>query len=241
MADIDKALPSLAFGERGAKVDSDVQAYGDRMRQVVTSLQFYDAIGPKRNYRQKSAVAMINGLRLVSGVCTAVQTGIAASADLTLMVPFSGVCTTTIGRRSLEWRAGEDALFLPGIARGGHCTMRSTLFLDLRQERLQQTARVMLGLDPSAIVDFRLFQERKISLHANGMDFSAVMLKLCGVLDEMGERTSATLALDDQFYRLAALMLHPGLLDNEVLRRVDARSSCIVSVQPPHLEGRAAA
>lgn len=215
-------LPALAFGDRTATIDADVRRYCDRMSRVVTSLQYYEAIGPALEFRQKSATATINGLKLTAGVSTPVRIDVSANADSTLMVPLAGNCTTLIGGRPISWHAGQHALFLPSIARGGHCSTRSVLLLDVKLDRVQQAARAMLGLEAQAGVDFRPHQERQIDLQADGIDYAAVLQHLCGIIDALGgdaAMAAASLKLDDQFYRVMALMLHPGLMRGEVLRR----------------------
>jgi len=191
------------------------------MSRVITSLQHYEALGAEGDFRQKSATSTINGLKLAAGVCTPVQIAVADNADSTLMVPFEGRCTSLVGGKSLEWQAGRNALFLPNVGRGGFCDTRSVLMIDIQAGRLQDVARAMLGLEPDAHVDFRLGQERTVDLTVEGIDFAAVLKHLCGVIDAMHGHSTAlsALKLDDQFYRLIALMLRPGLMATEVVRK----------------------
>lgn len=213
-------------------MDSDVQLFGDRMGKVVTSLQAYEAIGPSKNFRQKSATANINGLRLTAGVCTPVRIEVSDNSDATLMIPLAGRCTTLVGTKRWEWAAGENGLFLPSIARGGYCGTRSALLLDVQLPRLQAAARAMLGRDACATMDFRLHEERKVALIANGVDFGAALMGLCSVINavEGNMHVAEALMLDDQFYRLMALMLHPGLTEGENAKRVESSSGALANV-----------
>lgn len=230
--DVTATLPRLAFGEASATVDADVQLFGDRMGKVITSLQAYEAIGPSKNFRQKSATANINGLRLTAGVCTPVRIEVSENTDATLMIPLAGRCTTLVGTKPLKWAAGENGLFLPSIARGGYCGTRSALLLDVQLPRLQATARAMLGRDASFDMDFRLHEERTVDLISNGVDFGAALLGLCSVIDavqgNMG--VAEALRLDDQFYRLMVFMLHPGWTEGENAQRVESSAGSLRNV-----------
>lgn len=224
-------LPRLAFGEPSATVDSDVRLFSDRMGRVVTSLQAYEAIGRPKDFRQKSATATINGLRLTAGVCTPVRIDVSDNADSTLMIPLAGRCTTLIGTKRWEWAAGENGLFLPQIARGGYCDTRSALLLDVQLPRLRAAAQAMLGRDATSL-NFRLDEERKVNLVANGVDFSATLSGLCSIINAVGGSTqmAEALRLDDQFYRVMALMLDPSIVDHENSQRIDFSPDALSTV-----------
>jgi AraC-like DNA-binding protein len=214
-------LPLLVFGDSTAVADDDVRAFSQRMAQVVTSLRRYVPLGDVAAFRQKSAAITINGLKLVAGACTAVQVEVAESADLTLLIPFSGQSTTVVAGVSHRWQAGASGMFLPGVGGSGSASLRSVLMVDIRHERLQTVACSMLGLAPDAKVEFVLGQARTVDLQWGGMAFGDVFGHLCGLIDAYrGQRQALeTAGLDDQFYRHIVMLLRPGLLDDEVLRK----------------------
>jgi AraC-like DNA-binding protein len=215
------ALPSLAFGNAVARIDTDLADFTDRMTSVVAALQSYQPIGTAAAFRQKSASIAINGLKLAAGVCTPVRVQVGENADATLLIPFAGSATSVVNDVTHRWQAGEHAMFLPGVAGWGETSVRSVLLVDLRAERLHAVARSMLGLAPDAPVELLLGRERTVDLHAGGLSFDRVFAHLCGLIDAYQGRVEAleTLGLDDQFHRHIVMLLRPGIAAKEVVRR----------------------
>lgn len=206
-------LPSLPFGDRGATVEWDAKRFADHMATVITSLQAYDPLEKPKLFSSKTQVLTVNGVKLVAAANTPVSAEVGETNDTTLMVPFFGSNVTLVDGQELPWIAGHSAVYLPSTARGGYCSTRATLNISLNPNRLEATARAMLGLDANEAVNLHLDQSRVASLHAHGFDFDAVFRHLCGLIDALGgtARALELAGLDDMFYRNIVLMLRPEL------------------------------
>jgi AraC-like DNA-binding protein len=215
------SLPALAFGDAGAPVDADLAAFTDRMSSVVTALRSYDPVGPPAAFSQKSAAIAINGLKLAAGASTPVRVQVGESTDATLLIPFAGAATSVVDGVTHAWRAGERAMFLPGVGGSGETSIRSVLAVDLRAERLHAVTRSMLGLAPDAPVELLLGRARTVDLRAGGMAFDSVFTHLCGLIDAYRAQVEPleALGLDDQFLRHVVMLLRPGIAAAEVMRR----------------------
>ena len=209
------SLPPLPFGERLARVNADPKAFGDRMAIAVPSLQGYEPLGDNTKFRSKSVAIEIGGLNLVAGANTPVSVSVGAATRCNLLIPFFGTNLTTIGQRKLIWDAGTSALYLPATGRDGHCSTRSTLTINFEPDRLQQSARAMLGLGADQSVNLYLDDARLLDLHTSGRDASKSWRHLCGLIDSLCDEPEllAQLGVDELVYRNLALLFRPDLFE----------------------------
>ena len=206
-------LPKLPFGEVSASLESDIDIFRERMATVVTSVNQYEAVGDPKSFRNKSLPLNINGLKLVASANTPVQVSVGDTRDVTLMIPFHGQCISTVDRITHRWRAGESAMFLPALGRGGGSTTRATLTTDIDPHRLEAVALGMLGQPAASKIDLRLDEDKVLPLHARGISFDDGFRHLCGLIDSHlhQPQSLALLGIDDLFYRNIALMMRPEL------------------------------
>ncbi len=209
------SLPPLPFGERVSAISADPKAFGDRMAIAVPSLQAYEPLGDSKEFRSKSVAVQINGLQLVAGASTPVSVHVGAATRCNVLIPFFGTSLSTVGQRNLSWTAGEHAVYLPAIGRGGNGSTRSTLSINFEPDRLQQSARAMLGLGADQSVDLYLGDARLLALHSSGQDMEKNWLHLCGMIDALCEQPEllAQLGLDELVYRNMVLMFRPDLFE----------------------------
>lgn len=211
-------LPALAFGNTSTHVEGDLNSYRDRMATVLTSLREYEAVGRKGDFRHKSAILCVNGMRMVAGAVTPISVSVDDSSDLTLMIPFHGENISTVGRTSHVWAAHQAAMFFPKMGRGGVASLRSTLNFDLTPERLQWSARSMLGLTPDQNVDLELDRERAVSLHYGRVSFDSLLRAACRMIDQLHLNPTAlsVSGIDETLYRIIVTMMRPDLfLDDQ--------------------------
>lgn len=206
-------LPPLPFGDHKAVVETNLQAYSDRVAQVVSSLEWYDPIGGSAGFASKSAVLELGGMRLVAGSNTPLNASIGDNADTTLMVPFRGNNLSHVGQSNYQWNAGQSALLMPALGRGGVCTARATLNISLDPARMQATAQSMLGDSDHRTIDLRTADPRTVALTSHGIAFDATFRHLCGLIDSLdgNAQALALLGLDDALYRTIVTMLRPEL------------------------------
>jgi AraC-like DNA-binding protein len=209
------SLPPLPFGERLATLNADPKAFGDRMASAVPSLQAYGPLGDNKKFRSKSVAVQVNGLQLVAAANTPVSVQVGAATRCNVLIPFFGTNLTAVGQRNLNWDAGQNALYLPAIGRGGHCSTRSTLTINFEPDRLQQSARAMLGLGADQSVDLYLEDARLLPLHSPGRDADKSWRHICGLIDTLCEEPLllGQLGVDELVYRNMVLMFRPDLFE----------------------------
>jgi AraC-like DNA-binding protein len=209
-------LPPLPFGNEFAEVQTDINAFSERMATVITSLNEYAALGDPDKFSSKSVTLEINGLKLVSSANSPVRADIGASNDTTLMIPFSGQNISTVGDINFRWQAHQGALFIPAVGRGGACDVRASLMVDLDPLRLQHTARAMLGYGDHSEIDLRIHDTRVVPLRRANNDFDSVFRHLSGVIDSVHSNPAilSHLGIDELFYRTVVMMLRPDLFED---------------------------
>ncbi|MEI9900887.1 MAG: hypothetical protein WDN31_12980 [Hyphomicrobium sp.] len=120
----------------------------------------------------------------------------------------------------LSWNAGESAVLLPEIARGGtNVTTRSVLLARVDRPRLAATAAAMAGGEARPNLDIQ--RARELPLRHGAMDFTALLRRLCSFIDLLDGSPAALskMGIDDLFYRQVAAMLCPQLLFADTDRR----------------------
>ena len=203
-------LPPLAFGERDIPEGTDIREFCDRMKTVISSLNYYDPIGDSAAFRHKSCVATINGMKLIACAHTPVLVDAGDTRNITLKIPCFGGCISTIEGRHYRWSPSEGAMFIPAMARSGHSSIRSMVVIDLDITRLQETTRAMLGLSDNDI-DLGLHIARVLPMQTDGIGFAEAFRHLCQLIDTFhGETTTLEfLGIDDMLYRYIIMMLNP--------------------------------
>jgi len=206
-------LPTLPFGDRKAVIETNAQAFADRMAAVVSSIQAYDPLDSPSRFASKTSALTINGVKLVAGANTPVSATVGETTDTTLMIPFSGSNVTTVGAEKLQWVAGQGAVYLPSTARGGECSTRSVLNVSLDPARLQATARAMMGDPSEKTPDLQLDQPRVVAFKSKGLALEGVFHHVCGLIDSLDSdpHLLGLLGVDDLFYRNIVLMMRPDL------------------------------
>ena len=204
-------LPRLAFGETRATHGGGVDGLAAAQRLAHRSLEFYEPIGCPSGFSQRSAIVTIGGLRLAASAHTPVRVSVAASDDLTLMVPLSGWSTAVIEGREHRWLAGRSAMFLPGLPRIGESGRRSTLTIGMEASRLWRTAGFLAGAGGPAAIRAALTTPRVVPLVRSGISFATALRRICGVIDSCLDQPHqlALLGVDEMVYRTVAMVLLP--------------------------------
>jgi AraC-like DNA-binding protein len=207
-------LPRLAFGNAAAAVSRDLDAFTATQRSVMPAVTRYDPLSGRRAFQHRSATARIGDIRLVASASTPVAVAAGDSRETTLLVPFHGWSTSVIDGREHRWQAGACAMFVPGTGRTGTCSMRSMLAITVNPQRLQSTARGMLGPHGQGRLELCLQQARVIPLSASRSPALAILKQVLPLID-IGGRDEAglrMLGIDDTLYRIVAMMLAPETL-----------------------------
>lgn len=206
------SLPRLAFGNSSALEDSDVRAMNDRIQGHTGFDISYHAADTSTRFRHRSSVASINGLNIVATASSPLYVDVNHAERPALLVPLSGNSYTTVEKVRFQWNAGEAAILLPATARRGHDTNRSALFITIDEQRIQTTARSMLGLDAYDNVDFlSLNQPRTLVMRTKEIDFNTVFRHYGELIDQFDSRPDllGLSGIDEAIYRIMVMMLLP--------------------------------
>jgi AraC-like DNA-binding protein len=130
------------------------------------------------------------------------------------MLPLSGKCSVTIGKKKILWGAGLAGMFLPeydGRILGTGDT-RTFVMLRLDAKVLTRTAQAMTGR-PEAQIDLRIDQGRAVALQLFGRALGPILLQKGRMLDLQDcDKTALMMqGYDDWFNRLAVAVLCPDL------------------------------
>lgn len=204
-------LPRLAFGEARAVIESRVDGLLRAQQAAHRSIVAYEPIGSSEEFRHKSAVVTIGGLRLAASAHTPVRVVTEASGSLTLMVPFSGWSTAVIEDREHRWLAGRSAMYLPGVPRLGESGRRSTLAIGLEAGRLEQAACAVASATDPSFIRAALAVPRLVPLARGGFSFATALRRICTLIDACLDQPDslALLGVDDMIYRAVAMLLLP--------------------------------
>jgi len=206
------SLPRLAFGNSSALQDSDVRAMNDRIQRHTGFDISYHVADASTRFRHRSSVASINGLSIVATASTPLYVEVKDAEHPALLVPLSGNSFTTVEKVRYQWNAGEAAILLPATARRGHDTKRSALFITIDKQRIETTARSMLGPDAYDNVDFlSLYQPRTLAMRTKAIDFNTVFRHYGELIDQFASRPDllGLSGIDEACYRTIVMMLLP--------------------------------
>jgi AraC-like DNA-binding protein len=210
-------LPALAFGGRTAQFVQCPYNMGDQLRGLIKGLKAYESMAKPSEFLSQSSLLNINGLKLAATSSTPVQyktDKTDKTGNAMLLIPFSGEGSATVGQRTINYRVGNVAAFLPGDgAVEGKCSARSLLMANIDTNRLEQTARGMLGVSPDAPSILDLNSPREVNLHFGSVSFDAIFRQYAGIINQfvLMPQTLNKMGLDDGFYSATVMMLQPSL------------------------------
>ena len=87
------------------------------------------------------------------------------------------------------------------------------LILNIDTNRIERVARVMLGLTPDAPLEQELQAPREVLMQVGRVSFETIFRQFASVVDQfvLQPELLRYSAMDDNFYRNVAMMLHPAL------------------------------
>lgn len=230
-------LPRLAFGNADARVSRDLEAFAAAQRAVMPAIRRYEPCGRRRTFRHRAATLRIGDMKLVASASSPVSVAAEESGDSTLLFLLHGWSTSLIDGREHRWVAGESAMFLPGPRREGRSGVRSLLGITFDPDRLEATARAMLGRRGRRRLAIDLRTPRPIPIHASRSPAGAMLQKILPLVDlaECDESTLRLLGLDDMLYRLIAVLLSPEVLEEAFRPQRESRPAAVVRRVTDHI------
>ncbi len=206
-------LPPLVFGGRSAQVNHSIETLSKQLKASISSIQDCVALPNEGAVSSASASVVFKGLRLTSLSCTPLRIVGAAKSDCILMIPFSGQGRAKLGSQLLQWKAGTTGIWLPKVSFVDEGTLRSSLLINIDPNRVARVARIMLGLPPDEPLPQELLLPREVPLQVGRVSFETVFRQFSSMVDQfvLQPELLEFSGIDDNFYRNAAMMLHPGL------------------------------
>ena len=207
-----ESLPNLAFGEGRAELRQDLNAYRDRLAEVVTGLRDLESVS-HTPFLYKSCSVEINGLQLLASCRSSVQTRTDKPSQ-----PIAGVMLSGRGYYVFEGKRHEfqpgNIMYVPEDVRSARIETSSTINLVLDRTRLCEAFQAIAGQPPDArqLLRLRRFQSGA-ALGAAGLieHVSAIVAAIDLSLEN--PRALEILGLDQVLYRLVAASIWPELLE----------------------------
>jgi AraC-like DNA-binding protein len=215
-------IPSLAFGNRKAHVDTSEHAMQERLKLLANGIHIYDSQVKPGEFINQSFFTCINGLTIGSTAGTPIKVDLRQVNTPMLLIPIFGSGAYHMGGEDIDWRAGDKGALLPAEDFTGECSLRSSLAIFIDSDRLEKTIRSMLGIEDADAHLIELDRPQEVSLWLEDMSFSAAFRQLSEAIDLFSTRPGLLdlSGVDDQVYRTMAMMLKPNLFKFEVDRDV---------------------
>lgn len=224
-------LPKLAFGEGRAELRQDLNAYRDRLANVVTGLRDLESAS-HTPFLYKSCSVEINGLQLLASCRSSVQTRTDKPSQ-----PIAGLMLSGRGYYVFEGTRHEfqpgNIMYVPEDVRSARIETSSTINVVLDRTRLCEAFQAIAGQPPDArqLLRLRRFQSGA-ALGAAGFieHVSAILAAIDMSLEN--PRALEILGVDQVLYRLVAASIWPELLDAPAAQKggaLDLRERAIVS------------
>ena len=206
-------LPPLVFCGRSAHVNHSMEVLSKQLKTAIPSIQDCASLLSDGAVSSTCASVMFKGLKLTSLSCTPLRTVGQAKSDCILMIPFTGKGSVKLGSQALQWKAGAMGVWLPKVSFIDEGTTRSTLLINIDPNRVARVARIMLGLPPEEPLTQELLLPREVALQVGRVSFETIFRQFSSMVDQfvLQPELLELSGIDDNFYRNASMMLHPGL------------------------------
>lgn len=219
----------MPFGRRNSAHSLDINAFYDTISQVSTALESYEPLGKPDGFSHQSAYAGFKDLTLASSVCSPVSYSVTDDDSLYFILPFHGQAKCTIDRKTYTSSLSHGAMIIPGLRRSGATTELSMLQATLKSNRLEATAKAMLGEEYSTAVEARFNSPHLLPMEFSSLRFDQLFWKICGAIDDCGLQADLmnALGLEDTFYRTVVAMVLPDQFVKEPPKEKRSNQSSI--------------
>lgn len=206
-------LPKLIFTNAKTFYSNSVEFYSEQVRKSVPTMKDgFRVLGNTNEFQSETAFVSINDLKLVAGSSTPVYSSASEINNINIMISFTGENHTNIDGKNYHWYQNAYAILMPPSVRAGRCSLRSAMTFNVIPEIFLKKAKIMLGEENIRMEDFRFHEPRLIPLVYGDIQFEMMLRQLCLYTDQLlaaSSQTLETLGVDEQFYRLAIMMLLP--------------------------------
>lgn len=204
---------NMAFGQRHATVNQDINSLYDLISGVTPSLKSYESIGTQAFYHRTAFIGL-QDLALAATVCSPMAYEVSEDEALYFILPLHGEAGASSQKKNFISSPALGAALTPGHARKGSMGEMSMLQATLDPARLKATALTMLGEACRPLIEDRLQGPSVLPMQAAHLRFDQLFSTLCKTIDDCGMQASTLNALgfDDLFYRTVISMAFPEQL-----------------------------
>ena len=190
----------------------------ERLKLLVNGNHIYESQVKPVEFINQSFFTSINGLTIGSTAGTPLKVALRKVNTPMLLIPLFGSGVYHMGGEDVRWRAGDQATLLPVGDFTGECSLRSTLATFIDSDRLETTTRSMLGLKNTGSTLIELDRPQEVSMWQSGVSFSSLFRRMSEQIELFSMQPSLLelSGVDDQIYRVMAMMLKPHLFKSEV-------------------------
>lgn len=206
-------LPRLPFGEHSARIDTSVNEMGERLAQLGTGHCDYDLLDNTSPFLARSSLVNINGLKIGSITSKSAVVKVNQPSVNMLMIPFAGQATYYSDLQTINIQAGLSAVYLAKAKIQMEGLTRSVLMAEIDTNRLEKTARSMLGLEPNAPLALDLERPQSLQLQYGGVSLHTIYESMANMIDGLMPQPDLLnqSQVDDNFYRTTAMLMLPHL------------------------------
>jgi AraC-like DNA-binding protein len=204
---------NMAFGQRHATVNQDINSLYDLITGVAPALKSYDSLGTQAFYHRTAFVGL-QDLALAATVCSPMAYEVSDDEALYFILPLHGEADASSQKKSFLCSPALGAALTPGHARKGSMGEMSMVQATLDPARFKATAQTMLGEACRPLIEDRLQGPSVLPMCAGQLRFDHLFSTLCKTIDDCGMQagTLNALGFDDVFYRTVISMAFPEQL-----------------------------
>jgi AraC-like DNA-binding protein len=164
-----------------------------------------------------SSTACINGLTIGAMSSAAMKVSIKDPNTPMLFIPLEGSGSYRCRDEDITIRANDVAALLPKDSYTGVSTLRSSMILFIDPDRLESTARSMLGVENGGSTLISLDRPQSLALKFGGIALDEVFRQIAGTMDLFSSHPGllSLSGVDDRIYRTIVMMAKPNLFKIE--------------------------
>ena len=225
---VQSALPPLIFGARSSAIHHSTERLLEALRTTLPKVIACENLNSSQAHFNNSCLATLGDLKLLAIACSSTRITAEAQADTILMLPFSGNGSIRSGRKTVTWKTGFSAVWLPKCDLICEGSTQSAVYINLDSNRIERVTRVMLGMAMDQPLPTEPPEPCELLLKVGRISFDTVFRLLASSIDQfiLQPELLALCALDDNVYRNAIMMRYPSLFlaqETSTLRTVFAR------------------
>lgn len=204
-------LPPLAFGGKTSPLTQSPFEMGNNLKTLIPGLKNYDSLDKSNDFLGQSCMVNINGLICAAAASSPSQFNFHCN-DACLIIPMHGSAQISNFENKFSYQAGSKAVLVSNSEFNVTSDTRSVLIIKLDEDRLTQTAQLMLGFNEDTPM-LRGSNIREINLHLGDISFDAIFKQFSSLIDQfyMYPKLLNKTGVDDGIYSAIAMMLYPAM------------------------------